>query len=129
MDSWFVAQPRRERLHRVGFTKILIAGKSNDIFTIDGTKQEASAWKKALVLCEDKGGIDVPACRVQGHSPTFGPRTLLFFQKSTPRSFYLMNLSKTAMRGAEIWHMWQQHSLIECFWKILKSMFHIRAMQ
>ena len=81
------------------------------------------------MLCEDKGGIDVPACRVQGHSPTFGPRTLLFFQKSTPRSFYLMNLSKTAMRGAEIWHMWQQHSLIECFWKILKSIFHIRAIQ
>jgi hypothetical protein len=33
------------------------------------------------------------------------------------------------MRGAEIWHIWKQHSLIECFWKILKSIFHIRAMQ
>jgi len=33
------------------------------------------------------------------------------------------------MRGAEIWHIWQQQHLIECFWKILKSVFHIRAMQ
>jgi hypothetical protein len=129
MDSWFVSQPLRERLHRLGFTKIIIAGKSNYTFTIDGTKQDASAWKKALVLCDDKWGIDVPSCRVQGHSPTFGPITLLFFQKSTTRSFYLMNFSKTSMRGAEIWHIWKQHSLIECFWKILKSIFHIRAMQ
>jgi hypothetical protein len=33
------------------------------------------------------------------------------------------------MRGAEIWHIWKQHHLIECFWKSLKSIFHIRAMQ
>jgi len=29
MDSWFVSQPLRERLHRLGFTKIIMAGKSN----------------------------------------------------------------------------------------------------
>jgi hypothetical protein len=34
-----------------------------------------------------------------------------------------------SMRGAEIWHIWKQHHLIECFWKILKSIFHIRSMQ
>jgi hypothetical protein len=33
------------------------------------------------------------------------------------------------MRGAEIWHIWKQHHLIECFWKILKSIFHIRSRQ
>ena len=27
MDAWFVSQPLRERLHRLGFTKIIIAGK------------------------------------------------------------------------------------------------------
>jgi hypothetical protein len=129
MDSWFVSQPLRERLHRLGFTKIIIAGKSNYTFTIDGKKQDASTWKKELVLYDDKWGIDVPSCRVQGHSPTFGSITLFFFQKSTTRSFYLMNFSKISMRGAEIWHIWKQHSLIECFWKILKSIFHIRAMQ
>jgi len=29
MDSWFVSQPLRQRLHDLGFTKIIIAGKSN----------------------------------------------------------------------------------------------------
>jgi hypothetical protein len=33
------------------------------------------------------------------------------------------------LRGAEIWHIWKQHHLVECFWKIMKSMFHIRSMQ
>jgi hypothetical protein len=129
MDSWFVSQPLRERLLRLGFTKIIIAGKSNDTFTIAGKKQDASQWKKALVLHDPTWGIDVPACRVQGHRPTFGSITLFFFQKSTTRSYYLMNFSQASMRGAEIWHIWKQHHLIECFWKILKSLFHIRSMQ
>src|SRR6266704_1409659 len=64
-----------------------------------------------------------------GQSPTFGPRILFFFQKSTTRSYYLMHLSHVSMRGAEIWHIWKQHHLIAWFWKILKSIFHIRAMQ
>lgn len=129
MDSWFVSQPLRERLHRLGFTKIIIAGKSNYTFTIDGKKQEASQWKKALVLHDPTWGVDVPSCRVQGDSPTFGTITLFFFRKRTTRSYYLMNFSTAAMRGAEIWHIWKQHHLIEWFWKILKSLFHIRAMQ
>jgi hypothetical protein len=128
MDSWFVSQPLRIRLHCLGFTKIIIAGKSNYTFTIDGQKQDASRWKKALVLHENKWGIDVPSCRLQGHSATFGSIVLFFFQKSTTRSYYLMNFSKISLRGAEIWHIWKQHHLIECFWKILKSIFHIRAM-
>jgi hypothetical protein len=129
MDSWFVSQPLRQRLHDLGFTKIIIAGKSNYTFTIDGKKQDASQWKKELVLHDATWGIDVPSCRVHAQSPTFGSITLFFFQKSTTRSYYLMNLSPAAMRGAEVWHIWQQHHLIECFWKILKSLFHIRAMQ
>jgi hypothetical protein len=129
MDSWFVSQPLRERLHRLGFTKIIIAGKSNYTFTIAGTKQDASQWKKALVLHDATWGVDVSSCRVQAHSPTFGAITLFFFQKSTTRSYYLMNFSQVSMRGAEIWHIWKQHHLIECFWKILKSLFHIRSMQ
>ena len=129
MDSWFVSQSLRQRLHDLGFTKIIIAGKSNYTFTIAGKKQDASQWKKTLVLHDSSWGIDVPACRVQGHNPTFGSLILFFFQKSTTRSYYLMHLSNVSMRGAEIWHIWQQHHLIECFWKILKSIFHIRAMQ
>ena len=79
-------------------------------------------------LHDSTWSIDVPSCRVQGDSPTFGSIILFFFQKSTTRSYYLMNFSTVAMRGAEIWHIWKQHHLIECFWKILKSIFHIRAM-
>ena len=30
---------------------------------------------------------------------------------------------------AEIWHIWKQHYVIECFWKIIKSIFQIRSMQ
>ncbi len=129
MDSWFVSQPLRERLLRLGFTKIIIAGKSNYTFTMNGKKQDAAHWKKDLVLHNPTWGIDVPSCRVQGHSPTFGAIVLFFFQKSTTRSYYLMNFSQVVMRGAEIWHIWKQHHLIECFWKILKSIFHIRSMQ
>jgi hypothetical protein len=129
MDSWFVSQPLRQRLHDLGFTKIIIAGKSNYTFTIARHKQDASQWKKALVLHEPTWGIDVPSCRVRAHNPTFGTLILFFFQKSTTRSYYLMNFSTVSMRGAEIWHIWKQHHLIECFWKILKSIFHIRSMQ
>ena len=129
MDSWFVSQPLRQRLHEGGFTKIILAGKSNDTFTIDGKHQQTSQWKKDLVLHDPTWGIDVPSCRVRAQSPTFGSLILFFFQKSTTRSYYLMNFSQVSMRGAEIWHIWKQHHLSECFWKILKSIFPIRAMQ
>jgi hypothetical protein len=28
-----------------------------------------------------------------------------------------------------MWHIWKQHHVIECFWKTMKSIFHIRSMQ
>jgi hypothetical protein len=40
-----------------------------------------------------------------------------------------MNFRRVSMRGAEIWHMWKQQHLVECFWKMLKSILPIRAMQ
>jgi hypothetical protein len=85
MDSWFVSHPLRERLHRLGFTKIIIAGKSNYPFTIGNKKQKAPEWKKELVLHDAKWGIDVPSYRVWGQSPTFGSLILFFFRKSTTR--------------------------------------------
>ena len=36
-----------------------------------------------------------------------------------------MNLSKTSLRGAEIWKIWTAHNVIEQFWKILKSVLKI----
>jgi hypothetical protein len=129
MDSAYVSQELRERLHQLGFSQIIIAGKGNYVFTIDDKKQDALTWKKALTLESPKWGIDVPSCRLWGDSPRFGLLILFFFRKSTTRSYYLMNFSQESLRGAEIWHIWKQHHVVECFWKIMKSIFQIRSMQ
>ena len=128
MDSAYVSQALRERLHQLGFIDIIIAGKGNYVFTIDRQKWDASTWKKVLMLEEPKWGIDVPSCRIRGYSPTFGSLILFFFRKSTTRSYYLMHFSQRSLRGAEIWHIWKQHQVIECFWKIMKSIFQFRSM-
>ena len=129
MDSAYVSQELRARRHQLGCIDIIIAGKGNDVFTIDGQQWDASTWKKVLMLAEPTWGIDVPSCRIRGSSPTFGSLILFFFRKSTTRSYYLMNFSQESLRGAEIWHIWQQHHVVECFWKIMKSIFQIRSMQ
>jgi hypothetical protein len=129
LDSWYVSKGLREELYRLGFRKILLAGKGSYTFTIGQKKQVASAWKKDLNLAPSQWGIDVPALRVEAQSPTFGKQVLFFFQKSTSRSYYLMDFSSPHLRGAEIWHIWKQHHGVEVFWKILKSIFKIQAMQ
>src|SRR5258705_6969477 len=129
MDSAYVSQELRERLHQLGFSHIIIAGKGNYVFSINGQKQDASTWKKDLILQAPKWGIDVPSCRIWGESPPFGSLMLFFFRKSTTRSYYLMHFSQRSLRGAEIWHIWKQHQVIECFWKIMKSIFQLRSMQ
>ena len=128
MDSAYVSQALRERLHQLGCIDIIIAGKGNSVLTIDGQKWEASTWKKVLMLEEPTWGLDVPSCRIRGSRPTCGSLMLFFFRKSTTRSYYVMNLSQRSLRGAEIWHIWKQHHIIECFWKIMKSIFQIRFM-
>ena len=129
MDSAYVSQDLRKRLHELGFTDIIIAGKGNYVFTIDNQKWDASTWKKVLLLEEPKWGIDVPSCRIRGFSPTFGSLILFFFRKPTTRSYYLMNFGQRSLRGAEIWHIWKQHHVIEGFWKMMKSIFQLRSMQ
>ena len=59
MDSAYVSQERRERRPQLGFLDIIIAGKGNDVLTIDGQKWEASTWKNVLMLEEPTWGIDV----------------------------------------------------------------------
>ena len=129
LDSWFVSEELKQRLHELGFTKVIIAGKGNYVFTINTTKHPASVWKKRLELSDDLWGIDVPACRVKAVNPTFGEVVVLFYQKSTTRNYYLLDFSTSALRGAEIWHIWKQHVLIEWFWKMLKSVFKIKTMR
>ena len=128
MDSAYVSQELRERLHGLGFIDIIMAGKGNYVFTIDTQKWDASTWKKVLMLEAPKWGIDVPSCRIRGSSPTFGALILFFFRKSTTRSYYLINFGQRSLRGAEIWHIWKQHHVIEWFWKMMKSIFQVRSM-
>jgi hypothetical protein len=80
-------------------------------------------------LQDGNWGIEVPSCRVWGYSPTFGSVVLFFFRKTTTRLYYVMNFSESSLRGAEMWHVWKQHHVIEQFWKIMKSILHIRSMQ
>jgi hypothetical protein len=129
MDSWFVSEDLRQALYELGFTKIIIAGKGNYVLTIDNVKHPAAVWKKTLELDDNAWGIDVPALRVKAESPTFGKVVALFYRKSTTRNYYLFDFSKHPLRGAEMWHIWKQHFLIEWFWKMLKSVFKINAMR
>ena len=129
LDSWFVSQELRQQLYDLGFKDIIIAGKGNYTFTIDQKKQKASEWKKTLKLIKGQWGIDVPSLRIKADSPTFGSIVLFFFEKSTTRTYYLMDFSETPFRGAEIWHIWKQHHIIEFFWKILKSLLKIKSMR
>lgn len=129
MDSWFASQDLKEKLHSIGFNKIIVAGKGNYVFEIKKLKKKSSVWKKEIELTSGQWGIDVPSCRIKGNSPTFGEVVLFFFEKSTTNVYYLMDFSVNAMRGAEIWHIWKHHNLIEYFWKILKSTFKIKSMR
>jgi hypothetical protein len=129
MDSWFVSEELKQALYELGFTKIIIAGKGNYTFESAHKKQKASQWKKEVAYQKQQWGIDVPAIRLKMTSPTFGKVVLFFFQKNTTRNYYLMDFSLNPRRGAEIWHIWKQHHLIECFWKLLKSILQIKAMQ
>ncbi len=129
MDSWFASDPLKKALYELGFKYVLVAGKGNYVLTMRKKKQKASFWKKELELVVNQWGIDVPAIREKAENPTFGSIVVFFYQKSTTRNYYLMDFSKTPMRGAEIWHIWKQHHIIECFWKILKSTIKIKEMR
>ncbi len=129
MDSWFISEPLKNSLYKLGLKKILVAGKGNNTFTIGHKKQKASEWKKEIQLKADEWGIDVPFKRIMADSPTFGCTVLFFYQKNATRTYYLMDFSEKHMRGAEAWRIWKQHNIIEQFWKILKSVFKIKAMR
>lgn len=129
MDSWYVSEPLKQKLHQLGFSKIVIVGKSNYIFYDGEVKNSASQWKKEIEYDSTYWGIHVPAQRKTLFNPSFGLVNLLFFQKSTTRSFYLMDFSSSSLRSVQIWRIWQAHNLIEQFWKILKSLLAIGLMR
>lgn len=49
MDSAYGSQELRQRLHQLGFVDIIIAGKGNDVLTIDTQKWDASTGNKVLM--------------------------------------------------------------------------------
>ncbi len=129
MDSWYVSEPLKQKLHQLGFSKIVIVGKSNYVFDDGEDKTTASQWKKTIEYDFNYWGIDVPAQRKTLSNPSFGRVNILFFRKSTTRSFYLMDFSTSSLRSVQMWRIWQAHNLIEQFWKILKSVLAISSMR
>ena len=129
MDSWYVSEPLKQELHELGFTKIVVVGKSNYVFNDGSIKKTASQWKKEIEYDSTNWGIDVPSQRKTLTNPTFGKVNLLFFRKTTTRSFYLIDFSSLSLRGVEMWRIWLAHNLIEQFWKILKSLLAIGLMR
>ncbi len=97
LDSGYVSQELRIRLHRLGFSQIIIAGKGNYVFTIDGQKWDAATWKKVLMLEDPKWGIDVGCLKTpfwgQIRCPVFG------FKMSKPSLFCLAALY---FQGSEV---------------------------
>jgi len=113
LDSGYVSHELRDRLHQLGFSKIIIAGKGSYVFTIEGQKWDASTWKKVLMLEEPKWGIDVPSCRTWGYSPTFGSLVLFFFRKSTTRSFYQNMAEDHTYKGVGECHPYREFEGME----------------
>jgi len=81
LDSWFVSEELKQKLHKLGFKNIIIAGKGNYTFKMGSTKQKASQWKQEIQLKTEQWGIDVPAGRTKATSPTFGHIVLFFLSK------------------------------------------------
>ncbi len=107
----------------------MIVGKSNYVFDDGEVKQRASQWKQEVEYDSNYWGIKVPAQRQTLSNPSFGLVNLLFFPKTTTRSFYLMDFSTSSLRSVQMWRIWQAHNLIEQFWKILKSVLAIGLMR
>ena len=112
-----------------GLLKLWWEGYSNYVFNDGEVKTTASQWKKEIEYDSTYWGIDVPSQRKTLSNPTFGEVNLLFFRKSTTRSFYLIDFSTSSLRSIQMWRIWLAHNLIEQFWKILKSVLAIGSMR
>ena len=49
MDSWYVSEPLKQELHKLGFTKIVVVGKSNYVFS-DGAVRKTASGSPELYL-------------------------------------------------------------------------------
>ena len=125
-DSWYGSKDLIEVLLELGFTRILIHGKSNYVMEIDGKTAKLSEHKKTVKLHTNQWGCDKPVHRLRGKSPTFGELVLLFF--SAGGKTQTMMVFGRPLRSAEILHIWAQHHGIEQFWRHLKTDMRLSAM-
>ena len=125
-DSWYGSKNLIEMLSVLGFTRILIHGKSNYVMEIDGETAKLSAHKKTVKLLAHQWGCDKPVRRCRAKSLTFGELVLLFF--STHAKTQTMMVFGKPLRAAEILHIWSQHHGIEQFWRHLKTDMRLSAM-
>ena len=125
-DSWYGSKALIETLGALGFTCILVHGKSNYVMEIDGKTLKLSAHKKTIKLLSNQWGCDKPVQRCRAKSPTFGELVLLFF--STHGKTQTMMVFGRPLRSAEILHIWSQHHGIEQFWRHLKTDLRLAAM-
>ncbi|WP_324283090.1 hypothetical protein VKI21_05100 [Cyanobacterium aponinum UTEX 3222] len=92
LDSWDVSKQLKEQLDELGFTKIIMAGKSSYVFEEEDFKGKGSEWKKRVDYQENQWGIDVPCVRKKLSNPTFGELNLWFFysgyDKLTENNFH-----------------------------------------
>ena len=72
MDSWYVSESLKQKLHQLGFRKIVVVGKGNYVFDDGEVKNSASQWKKEIEYDSTYWGINVPAQRKTVSNPSFG---------------------------------------------------------
>ena len=125
-DSWYGSKDLIETLLALGFTCILIHGKSNYVMEIDDQRRKLSEHKKTIKLLTHQWGCDKPVRRLRAKSLTFGELVLLFF--STHGKTQTMMVFGRPLRAAEILHIWSQHHGIEQFWRHLKTDLRLSAM-
>ena len=125
-DSWYGSKDLIETLLELGFTCVLVHGKSNYVMEINGQTAKLSAHKKTVKLHTHQWGCDKPRRRFQAKSPTFGELVLLFF--SAHGKTQTMMVFGRPLRAAEILHIWSQHHGIEQFWRHLKTDLRLSAM-
>ena len=125
-DSWYGSKDLIETLLELGFTCILIHGKSNYVMEINRQVAKLSEHKKTIKLLTHQWGCDKPVRRLRAKSPTFGELVLLFFQAYAKTQ--TMMVFGRPLRSAEILHIWSQHHGIEQFWRHLKTDLRLSAM-
>ena len=128
LDSWYGSDDLAGILAQEGFDQIIIHGKSNYVFIIDGKKQKLSLHKHEIQLDDSAWGCKgIPIARKEAESPTFGKVILVFFLNCSKVKCIMVFGRK--LRASEAISIWKQHHSIEQFWRRLKHDLQIHRMR